>query len=818
MKETGQRVQLPTDQVKARLEQLDDSKTEEEQDMEVTQQDYINHIETLHTELSRAWGDEKRVKSLKIAIQCAKLLSDTTVIKFYPSKWVLVTEILDTFGELVFKRIRQRSLTYDKSGGAPKALPKDFKLSEVSEEARETCRNWFYKIASIRELLPRMFIEMSILECYRFLTEDSFQSVIDRLCSMMRGIGDLLVATSARAYLARVAQRVAPGLTDHLMTAFCDHVNTLQLMQQKRPDGSATKLQQVLSAHSLERAEYFELFTPSVEWLMECLAARANKDTLAAVLRKYKDSNDALTLNHIVSNFPPALIASNAVALTSLINACDDSTFPRTRLFASLGLNLVLCAPPQETERLAVLNEVWKAVTDVKDPEAYMTVAEVFVEFTAQHFRSKEVNTMLADILAHVRTEDQAYERLQPQLQATVEKVLAHIESPQEVFAMDSFMPLLDLFRGAEQVDVSKSILRHFSRFSGRTSDPVIINTMFSVCSIVHDSVNTLTFADEVRQITQLITAFVGKVTFGRDFEKQMNFYVDCRRAFSNLDKVKRALVLGVCNLAMSTHRIIGGKHTKKTSAFVRACVAFCYITIPAMEETLDRLHLYVLAAQIALANQSVHQAEALFEAAIMLVPEVPTHLTIDGQVVPTETRLLHFLAVLSSALLPMPGHPEMGPFALQRKLLDALKQYPWAQATLGGRPRAVLLLLRYFVAVSFEPNPPGFRVPKVESNIYLFGGDSEYHTQLYAFVSEILDVVKEDLEQLALSKDVSARNTRADVANDLLDLASHLFEPTPDLLQLAQSMRDIAQSAHPNNKYSKNILQSNPSFFQFNK
>lgn len=31
-------------------------------------------------------------------LQCAKLLSDTSVIQFYPSKFVLITDILDTFG------------------------------------------------------------------------------------------------------------------------------------------------------------------------------------------------------------------------------------------------------------------------------------------------------------------------------------------------------------------------------------------------------------------------------------------------------------------------------------------------------------------------------------------------------------------------------------------------------------------------------------------------------------------------------------------------------------------------------------------------
>lgn len=34
-----------------------------------------------------------------LCLQSAKLLSDVSVIQFYPSKFVLVTDILDTFGK-----------------------------------------------------------------------------------------------------------------------------------------------------------------------------------------------------------------------------------------------------------------------------------------------------------------------------------------------------------------------------------------------------------------------------------------------------------------------------------------------------------------------------------------------------------------------------------------------------------------------------------------------------------------------------------------------------------------------------------------------
>jgi len=77
-------------------------------------------VQELNTSLIQAWQEDQRVKSLKIVIQCAKLLSDISVIQFYPSKFVLVTDILDTFGRLVYDRIIDKATltTTAKTGSA----------------------------------------------------------------------------------------------------------------------------------------------------------------------------------------------------------------------------------------------------------------------------------------------------------------------------------------------------------------------------------------------------------------------------------------------------------------------------------------------------------------------------------------------------------------------------------------------------------------------------------------------------------------------------------------------------------------------------
>ena len=99
-----------SEKVKHRLEQLDDfDDGSVHQMLDLTQQEYIAKIEQLNQELVQAWNTNQRVKALKIAIQCSKMLADTSVLQFYPSQFVLVTDILDIFGKLVYERLRNKA-------------------------------------------------------------------------------------------------------------------------------------------------------------------------------------------------------------------------------------------------------------------------------------------------------------------------------------------------------------------------------------------------------------------------------------------------------------------------------------------------------------------------------------------------------------------------------------------------------------------------------------------------------------------------------------------------------------------------------------
>jgi len=213
------------DRLKMRLEQLD--KENKEQNVSyMTQQEYIKHLEFLNEDLMQAWNVQNdRVRSLKIVIKCSKIMAKNAVPQFYPSMFVLVCQVLDTFGKLVFQRIRERCQEVDSmTGRVISKLPQEFSARDVTEDAKEVCRNWFFKVASIRELIGRLYVEMAILGCTRFLRDDKKQMIADfeRLAKTIRGIGDPLVATYARCFLARKGHELIPDEKGYLMILYED--------------------------------------------------------------------------------------------------------------------------------------------------------------------------------------------------------------------------------------------------------------------------------------------------------------------------------------------------------------------------------------------------------------------------------------------------------------------------------------------------------------------------------------------------------------------------------------------------------------------
>ncbi|CAB1338037.1 unnamed protein product [Coregonus sp. 'balchen'] len=694
-----------SEKVRTRLEELDDLEEGSQRELlNLSQQDYVNRIEELNQSLKEAWASDQKVKALKIVIQCSKLLSDTAVIQFYPSKFVLITDILDTFGLLVYERIW--SMCSD-----PRPLPDSFTADEVHDTAKETCLNWFFKIASIRELIPRLYVEVALLKCNRFLTKCGIQETVPRLTAMIRGIGDPLVAVYARAYLCRIGMEVAPHLKDSLNKNFFDLLGTFRQIH-----GDSVQNQLVLQR--VEIPVYLTLYSPAIHWILQCVSYRAPEALLTEMMERCKKlGNNALLLNSVMWAFRAEFIATRATDFIGMIKDCDEAGFPKHLLFGSLGRSLA-CADPPEAERLPILNEAWKVITKVRSPQDYINCAEIWVEFTCRHFTKREVNTVLSDIIKHM-TPDRAFEDAYPQLQSVIRKILTYFHDFSVLFSMERFLPFMDMFqKDSVRVEVCRSIMDVFIKHQQEpTRDPVILNALLHVCKTMHDSVNALTLEDEKRSLALLINGFIRMA----------------RATFCNLEPVLVQLI--------------------------HACAAYSFITIPSLTSIFSRLNLYLLSGQVALANQCLSQADAFLKAAVSVLPEVPRSVSIEGKLRSSECFLLDFINNFLSALLVVPDHPEAGVLYLVRGLLNMVQDYTWEDNS-DAKVQVYISALPLLAAMSQETYL--YSIPKVDSNETLYGGDPKFVAEINKLCETLIGQVLDHLKSLGRDESVRRQGSLA--------------------------------------------------------
>ncbi|XP_055549188.1 VPS35 endosomal protein sorting factor-like [Wyeomyia smithii] len=730
-----------SEKVKHRLEQLDEFEDGTVRQMlDLSQQEYVLKIEQLNHELVQAWNTDQRVKALKIAIQCSKLLADTSVIQFYPSKFVLITDILDIFGKLVYDRLLVKGESSADGSKKTSTLPDDFTPDMVPESAKETCQNWFYKIASIRELLPRLYVEMAILKSYRFITAKEFNSTLLRLTHMIRGVGDPLVAIYARCYLCRVGMAVT---TDREYIK--ENLNDILLIYHTIFNGG---IRADIAKHRITLNGYISLFLPALDWIIQGATILSTDSELDDILRKcYDRKNSALLMQSILQSFRPDYIALRAVQFVEILSSITIEGLSRGQLLRMLGYTLSNTAPPAEQRALA-LNSAWRTVSSMVNAEEYIQCAEMWSQFTSQHFGLREINALMGDILYHM-TPNRSYERHYHELQVIVEKIVSNSQDIHGVLALENFLPMLDLFQKESiKLDVGKSILTSYRSISGdlSISDPVVTNALMYISKVLNDSVNALTSEDERRQISNLISHFIRKVDFGRDFEQQLSFYVEARAAFSNLDPVYSTLIHCVNRLATSTRRIVKGQHTGKTAAFVKACAAYCFITIPSIIDVTTRMELYLQSGQVALLNVCLQQADSCFEAALNLIPEIPRTYEQDGKAQSTEPFLKSFLVNFLSTLVIVPDNPTQGVLYLLRLLVEVIKKYPFDSNS--NTLASVYLHVLDFLSVAAQEVYP-YHIVNVISNDELYGSDPKFLAEVHSLGCEVCDQLLQILKQL---------------------------------------------------------------------
>ncbi|KAK9209763.1 hypothetical protein WN944_002131 [Citrus x changshan-huyou] len=719
------------------LKELDDPENFAEEDVKViTGQEYVSRLHELKDEIKRAWTAEDRVTSLKLSIKVARLLMDTSVLQFYPTLFVLAAEIMDMLGNLVWERIKQKA-EFGEDGSRLCYLSENFKEINICVEAKETCNNWFCKVGSVRELLPRIYLELAILPCWRFLNDRPANS-LQHLVLMTRGLADPLASAYCRLYMAHCARKLPSCDTGHLITSINDIkiLLTRVLSTKEAAHGKSVDNRRLLVS----------LMEPTIEYIMKCIFKDASQRQVGTVLMELGlgrnqvelfGSNPCVSvvLHHLLKELPTEIVGSYAVEILHLIECSNDKSYDQCLNYRLLGFRLCERRPTLDILNAAV-DRIIQVVTLLDELDDFLKVVDPYVDIILQNQMDNHLNTILEGISERA-CKKEIVDNDVVGLQSILMKILSHFKDLEDVFALGHFLEILDVMYGSSRISIDMQILNMATR-NGCINDRTTVQLLFEICQALHDGIDFVNSKGDDYQAARLISRFVLMVDYGAEMERHLTFLVECRGAFGSINELKETLVHSSNHLATKAL-----KDGRKHLSFVKSCIAFSEVTIPSISDHIRQLNLYIETSKAALLAGLISHSDGLVDSAISCLQSVDL---INGSLTPVDVDgMVTSIQKLCSLLVIVPGNPELGFTHTLKSILSLINSRSWITSKIKIRISCAIVSLSATLSQNKLPYNADL---EILSNDLLFYGDSSYVQELLSFSEHVLQNLVEIIEQ----------------------------------------------------------------------
>ncbi|BFG29632.1 hypothetical protein CerSpe_159060 [Prunus speciosa] len=774
------------------LEELDDpDKFAEEGGKVITGQEYVSRLHELKAELTRAWHADDRVTSLKISIKVARLLMDTSVLQCYPTLFALATDILDMLGDMVWERIKLKA-EFDEDETKFCFLPENFSASDVCSDAKETCKNWFCKIGAVRELLPRIYLELALLPCWRFLVDQPLDS-LRRLVMMTRGLADPLASAYCRLYMSHCMRKLPSLDTGCLLTCVNDFKIVLMrvISSEETSHGNLSDNKRLLVG----------LMEPTIEFIMKCIFKNMSERQVGDVLVELGLGDNqvelfgrfpyvSIVLHHLLKQLPSEVVSSRAVEILRLIELSNDDSFDQCLNYRLLGFRL--CERSQIDTANAVVDKAIQVIVQYDGLDEYLKVADAYVDVILQNHMDDHLNSILEGISKRACSEEIADDELAT-LQSILVKLLSYYKDLEDIFSMNHFLKILDLMYGSSRSIVNMHILDIGIR-NGCIRDPRTIQFLLEISQALHQGENFGNLKDDTNQPARLISQFVSLVDYGAEMESQLAFLVECRGSFGSIRGLKETLIHSSNCLAIKALKD-GNRHL----GFVKSCIAFSEVTLPSISPQIRQLNLYLETTEVALLGGLISHSDGLIDSAINSLQILDV---LDGSKTPIDADgVLSSIQKLFSLLVMVPGNLEHGVTYLPKNLVLLINSQSWMTPRM--RVKFFCAIVSLLAALSQQNLPYHADNGKLLGNDVLFFGDSSYLHELASLCQFVLQNLVDAIQQ---EPSMTARGSMALEACNCI--ASSLIL-SQEISSICSKLIETGKSClSTNNRYLQSTIQ----------
>ena len=471
----------------SRMELLDkDTKKKGNEISYLSHKEFIAHINMLTKEMEQAWNQNDRVKTLKLAIQSTKMLRDVQTQTYYPAVFMSITEMLDHFGYLVYSRLVAIAFEGRESVA-------NFDSREVNELSKETALNWLLKISCIRELQPRLYVEMSLIKNYKFLWDDHYSKVLVRISQQIRGIGSPVMACYAGMYLAKQVIFLGVGDRGFLLTMVEDLCHCLIGIL----------------------PEHYDLCVPALSWIMYCTAMSSTKDELFRLIERLipviEYRGDVLRI--MIEEYPASHVLSNVNYFLDLLSNLKNAS---DRMEIAGALAKVYLSTYIDDNAMKVINRLWLEISDHGkwNIKIYLRASLNFLQLFFKKFGVQQIDILLKDIMAHLR-EDKLRKDWTSNISDILNVLVCNASNLSMLLSLEEFLPLLDEVTPQKKTEICNKIIDNYAReeIKDQISNPLMIHSLFTITRVVHDSLDVTEYNPElVSRVSTLICRFIRNV------------------------------------------------------------------------------------------------------------------------------------------------------------------------------------------------------------------------------------------------------------------------------------------------------------------
>jgi len=750
-------------------------------------QDYSKQLEEYHKE-ERYW------EMIELISEACKLLSNTQSPQFYPAQFMMILDLVESFGKMVFNRISQHPTTKG-----------DF-LKDKQGSSQLLCLNWSMILCRTSQLLPRLLLQTSFLRCVKFHPFKSIEQSISQIVSGISGLGSATSGIYARAYLLHIVFTTYPNISpEFMMPMFISYVKLLSHLK----NGSFKRQFNIID-YSFNK--YIETHRPALRFFISIMTTHADATFLKNALNEFYSLGNpssfimSVFLEELTSDFVSQIFP----VLILLIDNSDD-VVPKPELIHRLVTNITEAKKVNNV--LDVMNEIWARMKEFPDNEDFVYVAAPLTKFIAKFCSPHYINLFLTNVATILKNNFASRQRSNPgssisgreltkRLTTSVQgAIFASVDAGKSFHEVLTHVPsvvtLMDFLDEAALVEVSRYILNDVSKKPFELNDPLSVRILLELSQILFQSLSVLSPVDIVEKTNNTIEWFLYRVDFHNSIEAHLNFLLSARSAFPTSGRLLSVIVriaLRLCSNAFT-------KKLGQIDVITRSLLAFAFVTIPSIPTVIDRASLYLLEANVALSCCVSCFAHSCFEEFLNSVKG-------SG---PSKELFSLFEQALS-LLLVLPAKPGVDPFESVRSLIKAAVNTNWTEDESMVFAMDSIILCSHMLRSEFV-----LKVANLDSNDVLFAGSEEYQERGLSVINQMIPKLIESLKAFKNKGVVNAKTKVPTLAlrcisnfADSLISDKALIQKFIELADLAKDGTSIQQLKEQTGQHLEKVYHSN--------